>query len=85
MSDTMRSISVIHKKATNIRFQIGVHVPHQINDTEKPRVVIEIHNRDQAGVSSMIASLTLDEFTELARDVVSVGKSVAPSDEEAVS
>jgi len=82
MTDVLRSINITHRKATNLQFRVGVHVPHQIDDKNDPKAVVEIHVRNQSGITEMAASLELAEFVDLARDIASVGKSVLPKQDD---
>lgn len=84
MTDTLRSINVTHPKAPNLTMRIGVFVPDAIGSTAKPAsertAVVEIHARNLSGQQEHVGTLTIDQFTDFAREVVRIGGTVIPQE-----
>lgn len=82
MTETLKSINLTHPRLPNLTLRIGVYTPDAIGrsakDPEDRRCVLEFHVRNDRGASEMIGSLTLDDFTDYAREAVRIGKSVLP-------
>jgi hypothetical protein len=83
MTETLRSINVTHPKAPNLTMRIGVFTPDVIGSTAKPEsertAVVEIHARNQQGQQEHVGTLTIDQFTDFAREIVRIGATVVPT------
>jgi len=63
--------------------RIGVFTPDVIGSTAKPEsertAVVEIHARNQQGQQEHVGTLTIDQFTDFAREIVRIGATVVPT------
>lgn len=91
MTETLRSINVTHPKAPNLTMRIGVFTPDVLGPTAKPdgqrSAVVEFHARNSNGHHEHVGTLTLEQFTDFAREIVRIGQTVVPepSVEESVT
>lgn len=86
MTETLRSINVTHPKSSNLTVRIGVFTPDVIGATAKPEdqrtAVVEFHARNQSGQQEHVGTLTLEQFTDYAREIVRIGQTVLPAASE---
>lgn len=86
MTETLRSINVTHPKAPNLTMRIGVFTPDVIGPTSKPEdqrtAVVEFHARNNNGQQEHVGTLTIEQFTDFAREIVRIGQTVIPSKED---
>lgn len=90
MTDTLRSINLTHPKLPNVTFRIGVYTPDTIGSSKKDpaeqRPVIEIHVRNANGVTEVAGALLLEQFEDVAREIIKIGnRVVVKPDGKAVS
>lgn len=82
MSDIIRSINIMHTKLPNVSFRVGVFTPHQMDDADDPKVIIELNVRNNQGVSEVCGSLFAEEFIALARDIAGVCSGIKSDDKD---
>lgn len=82
MTETLRSINITHPKLPNVTFRIGVYTPDAVGSKAKApaeqRAVIEIHVRGGNGITEVAGSLFVDQFEDLAQEILKIGNRVVP-------
>lgn len=87
-----RAQIVSHPAANDIEYRVTRHQKHVMmmdqNRTEKmvpegdPYPIVEMFHRDYAAELKCIARFRMDQFIELSREVVKVGKELCPKDDQ---
>ena len=87
-----RSQIVSHPAATDIEYRItrhqsfkrasGEQMDEQMIADGDPYPVVEMYHRDYSGELKRLARFTMEQFVDLSRDVVLVGKELCPKVDE---
>lgn len=82
-----RSQIVSHPNAPDIEYRVTRHQPYKPSPGESPSPmvpdgdpypVVELYHRDSFGELKQLARFNMDQFIELNREVVMVGKELCP-------
>ena len=79
-----RSQIVSHPSTPEIEYRVTRHQPHiqregKVVPEGDPYPVLEMYHRDYAGELKRLAHFRMDDFIELNREIVKVGRDLVPS------
>jgi len=73
----IRSNVTKHTSCLDLEYRVGVHNPTGPSaDGEEKKAVVEVYHRDYSGEIKLIGTYWMQDFIEMNRDIVRIGKEI---------